>query len=103
MTSQLLCLSTDLSSSDMAAWVQAIGIILAIPGSVAITNWQLRAERRRDAALRQAQEQDLANTILELAKRSRRAMVQYRGIFTDRTAIHEVAEGQKYVDIGMLQ
>ena len=34
MTPSYLCMSTDLSSNDMAAWVQAIGSILAIAGAV---------------------------------------------------------------------
>ena len=47
----MLCLSTSLNSSEMAAWVQAIGAIIAILAGVAAVWWQNRqfklSERNR--------------------------------------------------------
>ncbi len=42
-----LCISTNLSSAELAAWVQAIGTIVAISAAIGIAWWQNHSDRAR--------------------------------------------------------
>ena len=99
MTPSYLCMSTDLSSNDMAAWVQAIGSILAIAGAVGIAIWQMRRSQANALKLerigQRESEIDLAKTIRELCKRSAALVTYTIGAIGDREKIHEFTTGRK--------
>ncbi len=46
-----LCLTTNLTSAELAAWVQAIGSIVAIIAVVLIAVWQANKQHRSALAL----------------------------------------------------
>ncbi|MBI1397088.1 MAG: hypothetical protein GC151_14015 [Betaproteobacteria bacterium] len=56
-----LCLTTDLSSSEMAAWVQAIGSLLAIGVAVGLAIWE-RKRAHRDLAVARSEARRKAST-----------------------------------------
>lgn len=52
-----LCFSTNLSSSELAAWVQAYGSIAAVLVAVFLMYWQIRQNKRLTADIAQRSEQ----------------------------------------------
>ena len=91
-----LCLFTGLSSSDLAAWVQAIGSIAAVVGAVWIALWQSRKQHKASLDLLKAER---ASTKLETAKAvqmlSTGALIALNisnRSFPDSNAIFEIAE-----------
>jgi hypothetical protein len=56
----LLGRANDLSKSDWASWVQAVGSIAAILVSVGITNHQIRKQREADSAKEAANDRRIA-------------------------------------------
>jgi hypothetical protein len=103
VTSQYLCFSTALTSSELAAWVQAVGSILAIGGAFWIASYQLRKTHADSLALeesrRRAAELDVAPTLAEVANRSWQAAGFLRAQLVDRATVHQVADGEMYLDI----
>jgi hypothetical protein len=99
MTPSYLCMSTELSSTDMAAWVQAIGSILAIAGAVGTAIWQMTRSQANAMKLERIRQHnseiDLAKTIRELCKRSTALVTYTIGAIGDRQEVHELATGQK--------
>jgi hypothetical protein len=91
MTSQLLCLSTDLTSSEVAAWVQAVGSMLAIAGSVWVAGWQLRRQRHdalaREEKRRHDSEWDVVKGMAELARLSHKVATHMLERLPDRSAV----------------
>jgi hypothetical protein len=98
-----LCLSTNLTSSELAAWVQAIGSILAILGSVWIAVYQTGKQRRDALALedkrRRNAELDAARSVAELARRSLEVAKFIRRAIPDVATVHRVAEGDEHLEI----
>lgn len=55
-----LCFMTNLSSAEWAAWVQAVGSVIAIFVAIGVSYWQHRAQERRD---RRREAQDVENML----------------------------------------
>ena len=51
-----ICLTTNLTSAELAAWVQAIGSIVAIIAVVLIAVWQANKQHRNALALHRAEQ-----------------------------------------------
>jgi len=99
-----LCLLSGLTGSEWAAWVQAIGSILAILSAAGIAIWQsnkqhasallLQREERRYARI------ELTKSLLQLARNSERLLAHIAGqLNNDRARVHEAAEGERHLDL----
>lgn len=101
------CVSASAGTSEIAAWVQAIGSILAIIAAAWIAIWQSRTQHRSAMALYKAEQRhthaELSKTLLVLAKNSARAMVHFSGLLTDREAVHRMGSGEVYPNLGELR
>lgn len=104
---QTLCFLTNLTSAEWAAWVQAIGSVVAIIAAALIAIHQAKLQHRNALQLHMAEQQsaklDIAKTLLVLATNSSSAMKHIAGQLTDRECIHLIAEGLVHCDIGELQ
>lgn len=101
-----LCITTNLTSSELAAWVQAIGSVVAIIAAASIAVWQGRKQYRNALALHRAEQRhtrvELAKTLSVLAKNSAKAIAYLTGQLSSRQAIHDIAEGLVHFDFGEL-
>lgn len=92
-----------MTSTNDAAWVQAIGSIIAIFASVGIAAWQARTQYANESKLRRQEkaqhEIDLAKTLLETAKSCLNAIGYLNGQIDSREAVSDVAERRKAFDI----
>ena len=83
----------QMTSGEWAAWVQAVGSVLAIIAAAVIA----RLQHRNDVALQRAQEQRAllatAKTLLALSQNSAVAMRYVANQLKDRQAVVDVAEG----------
>ena len=101
-----LCLSTNLTSTEMAAWVQAVGSILAIFGAFLIAGWQARRQFRNALALqhdeRQTAKFQTAETLALLADNCLKAMEHLSSQVGSRESVYEIGEGRIHFDIGQI-
>ena len=98
----LLCVSTDLSSGDLAAWVQAIGTIIAVLASAGIAIWQSKAQHQSSLALHKAERRsaqiELAKTLFILCRNCTNAATHFAKQVNSREALHRVASGEVHFD-----
>lgn len=101
-----LCISSSLTSAEWAAWVQAVGSILAILGAAGIAVWQARKQHKSALALHAAEQRhmktELAKTLAVLAQNCSKAMAHLTGQMPSREAIYEIVEGRVHFDLGEL-
>lgn len=99
--------ATGLNSSELAAWVQALGSIAAIIGSVGIAVWQSRQQHRASMSILQAERSfsriEVAKALKELSIGAHRLLVHSMNAFPDRQAVSDVACGRTFYDIGELR
>jgi hypothetical protein len=102
-----LCFMSALTSSELAAWVQAIGSILAVGGAAFAAIYQ--AKKQNATALRVQQDQRLytrIETIKALLELSRNCGKLIEHIVAqlndDRTAVHQFADGERHLDFDEL-
>ena len=91
-----LCFLSNLTSSEWAAWVQAIGSIIAIVAAIIIA-----ANQNKNALKLHYQELlsaklDMAKTLLVLAENSRKSINHCIDELKDRETIYNIAEGHVY-------
>jgi hypothetical protein len=102
-----LCMFTNLTSSEWAAWVQAIGSILAIVGSVGVAIWQLKRQQEAAAKLerdrRDNGEIEAARSIRELCARSVNVANAVREQLGDKAKIAAICTGREYYYRGALE
>lgn len=95
-----------MTSSEVAAWVQAIGSILAIGGAVAAALWQARVQHRN--ALRQLAlthkntELGVAKALFVLATNCTKTVSFISKQLHGREQVYNVAEGVTHVDRGQI-
>ncbi len=93
-----LCLTTNLTSAELAAWVQAIGSIVAIIAVVLIAVWQANKQHRNALAQHRADQRyariELAKTLYMLAKNCAKAMAYLTRQLSSRQAVYEITKGQ---------
>jgi hypothetical protein len=102
-----LCLLSNLTSSEWASWVQAIGSIAAIFGAASIAVWQSKQQHKASLALLRAEKQlarvELAKALLSLTTGALRLLEHSAKAFPDRESVHDTAEGRRYFDFGELR
>ena len=101
-----VCFTSNLTSAEWAAWVQAVGSILAILGAAGIAVWLTRKQHNTALALHAAEQRhtktELARTLSVLAQNCLKAMAFLTGQVKDREAVHEIAEGHIHFDLAEL-
>ena len=101
-----LCISTDLTSGELAAWVQAIGSVVAIFAAASIAIWQGRKQYRNALDLHMEEQRytriKLTKTLSVLAENAAKAMVYLTGQMNSRQAVHDIAGGIVHFDSGEL-
>jgi len=101
-----LCFLSNMSSAEWAAWVQAVGSILAILGAVGVAVWQTNKQHGNALALlaaeRQLEKRELARTLTILAKNCAKAASFFADALRDREAVYNIAEGLEPLDVGEL-
>ena len=98
-----LCFASNLTSAEWAAWVQAIGSIVAILVAVLVAVWQ-SGKQHKNALNRHIVEQryaktELAKTLLVLAERCTKVVTYLADQVGSREAIYEIVEGDTYFDL----
>jgi hypothetical protein len=102
-----VCLTTNLSSAELAAWVQAIGSVLAIIAAFLIAFFQSRLQHRSALVLHRKEQRHarmaMAKTLSALATNCAKAIAHSSAKLRDREAVHKIAEGEVYFDLGELR
>lgn len=102
-----LCFMSNLSSSEWAAWVQALGSIAAIIFAVFIAIYQIRTQHKKDLFLqkneRLNEKYETAKAIKTLAYNSEKAMDHLHSQLSSKESIFKVAEGYESSFIGELE
>lgn len=103
----VLCFTTDLNSSELAAWVQAVGTILAVLAAAAIAVWQSKKQHESALALLKAEKRhakvEQAKTLLTLSQNFTKAAKHFASQMHDRESVHKIASKETYFDFGELQ
>lgn len=99
--------ASNMTSAEWAAWVQALGSIIAILGATGTAVWQARKQHNNALELHRAEQRyartELAKTLSTLAQNCSKAMVFLTGQVKDREAVHNVAEGHIHFDLGGIE
>ena len=102
-----LCLMTNLTSAELAAWVQAVGSVLAIVAAALIAIWQSRSQHRSAMQLHRAEQRharvELSKTLSMLAKNCAKAVAYSSARLRDRESVYSIAEGDMHFDLGELR
>ena len=97
-----LCITTELSSTELASWVQAIGSILAILAATGVAIWQSHQQHKNALAVHREESrharQEAAKSLLVLCRNCARASAHFAAELSTRDAIHLVASGEKHFD-----
>lgn len=103
----MLCLSLDLTSQEMAAWVQAVGSIVAIAAATWIAIWQGKKQHQNSldllSAERKHERTELAKTLSVLANNTLKMMLFLTKKIDSRQAVHDIKDGEIHFDLGELQ
>ncbi len=102
-----LCFASNLTSEELAAWVQAIGTILAILAAAGIAIWQSNEQHKLARIMHKEERRhdriEQAKTLLALCRSCTSAVKHMRKQLHDREAVHKIAEKKEYFDFGDLQ
>jgi len=102
-----LCFTTDLTSSDLAAWVQAVGTIVAVLAAAAIAVWQSKKQHQSALALHKEEQRharlEQAKTLLALCHNCTKAANHFSSQMCDRESVHKIASKETYFDFRELQ
>jgi cell fate (sporulation/competence/biofilm development) regulator YlbF (YheA/YmcA/DUF963 family) len=97
-----LCITTELSGSELASWVQAIGSIVAIVAAAGIAIWQSRQQHKSALALHREERRrasfEAAKSLLALCQNCTRAAAHFASELCTREGIYKVASGAKHFD-----
>lgn len=101
-----LCFLSEMTSSEWAAWVQAVGSIAAVFGAAGIAIWQARQQHKNSLALLRTEQRlgrvELAKALLSLSQNCLRLLDHLAAQFPDREAVYNIAEGKVHVDFNEL-
>ena len=96
-----------LTSSEWAAWVQAIGSILAIIGATGIAIWQSSKQHKNSLELLSTEHRlarlEVAQALLSLSTSSLRLLNNYSKQLPDREAVHNIGRGITHLDMNELK
>ncbi len=102
-----LCFSTDLTSTALAAWVQAIGTIVAVLAAATIAVWQSRRQYQNALAIHKEEQRhdslEQAKTLFTLCQNCSKATKHFATEMSDRESVYLIATQKKYLDFGELQ
>jgi hypothetical protein len=102
-----LCFLTNLSSSEWAAWVQAIGSIAAVVGTALVAIWQSRRQHHSSLMIlrteHRLQREELSKALLVISRNTSREIVRVIEQLHDRDAVHSAAEKLIYFDFNEIQ
>lgn len=102
-----LCFLSNLTSSEWAAWVQAVGSIAAIFGATGIAIWQARRQHKDSLKLlhteRRLARTELAQALLSLSTSCLRLLKYCAEQFPDRESVHKIADGNVHLDLNELR
>ncbi len=91
----------------MAAWVQAIGAVLAILAAAGIAIWQSNKQHQLARILHKEEKRhdriEQAKTLLALCRSCTGVVKHMRKQLHDRDAVHRIAEKKEYFDFSDLQ
>jgi hypothetical protein len=95
---------SNLTSSEWAAWIQALGSVLAIGAAARLAIYQSREQHKSALALHNREKLDVqidtTKVLLELAGNSAKVMKNIKLQLHDRESIYNVAEGLVHCPIG---
>ena len=98
-----LCFMSNLTSSEWAAWVQAIGSIIAILGAAGIAVWQARKQYKNALAIQAAEKRheeiEKAKNILALARNCSKTINYITDELNSPQSIYMVAKRHKQIDL----
>lgn len=101
-----LCVLTALTSSELASWVQAFGSIAAILGATGIAVWQSKRQHANSLAVLRVEHRlvrtEAARALLSLSTNCQKALEHSARQFSDREAVHNIAEGRVHFDFNEL-
>lgn len=101
-----LCFLSDMTSTEWAAWVQAVGSIAAIFGAAGIAIWQSGKQHKNALDLLRLEKRlghiELAKALLSLSKNCLRLLDHSAAQLPDREAVHNAAEGRVHFDFSEL-
>ena len=104
---QLSIFFSDLSGSEWAAWVQALGSVVAILGAVGIAVWQSNRQHQDSLSLLRAEKRlartESAKALLSLSAGALRVLEHSAKSFPDRQSVYDTAEGFRHFDFGELR
>ena len=101
-----LCFLSNLTSAEWAAWVQAIGSIVAIIAAAWIAIHVVKRQHQNALELHKTEKRtekvETAKTLFVLASNSSKAMKHIATQLSNRETVHNAAEGLISCDIGEL-
>lgn len=101
-----LCFLSYMTSSELAAWVQAVGSIAAIFGAAGIAIWQSGKQHRNALELQRTEQRfsriELAKALLSLSQNCLRLVDHSATQLPDRQAIYNIVEGKVQFDFNEL-
>ena len=101
-----LCFLSNLTSAEWAAWVQAVGSIVAILAAAGIAIYVARLQHNNALNLHKTEKRtekvEVAKTLFVLATNSSKAMKHIASQLNDRGSVHNAAEGLEPCDVGEL-
>lgn len=102
-----LCFVSNLTSSELASWVQAVGSIFAIIAATLIAVWQSKKQYENAQSLYENEQRhsriELAKTLSVLGHNCEKAIRHCINQMPDREAIHKIATSEVYLDVGELR
>ena len=101
-----LCFASNLTSNEWAAWVQAVGSILAIVIAAVIAVWVAHRQHDNALVLHAAEQRyaktELAKTLSVLAQNCTKAVALVAGQVHNKYAVSEIKECGDPCDLGEL-
>lgn len=102
-----LCFATNMTSSEWASWVQAIGSILAIGAAAGIAIWQSRQQHKSAVELRRQEFRhaslESAKTLLKLATNCAKMAEYFVQQLASRDAVHQIGSGERHLNLEELR
>ncbi|WP_369658416.1 hypothetical protein [Variovorax sp. V15] len=83
---------------DAAAWVQAVGSILAILAAGFFVRWQHDLEQESNRRAERELRRRKLDVVVELARATSHSIGYIRDYFPSRQAVHEIALGARFFD-----
>lgn len=101
-----LCFLSNLTSAEWAAWVQAVGSIVAILAAAGIAIYVARLQHNNALELHKTEKRtekvEITKTLFVLATNSSKAMKHIASQLNDRDSVHNAAQGRESCDVGEL-